>query len=170
MTRPPDPMGPRPWVAPTPPEDGDPKTPHAAEESQRDREDAKAYNERGKSFMDEGMFDRAVEAFTEVIRLRPRSDVAYFNRGTAYLAQGRHEAALVDFNRAIQINPKDAAYYDNRGTAYARSGDYDSAIADYTEAIWLEPNNAQTYRKRGDGPSATTSRSVLCHHLPISSL
>jgi tetratricopeptide (TPR) repeat protein len=94
-------------------------------------------------------YDRAVEYFTEQIRLRPSS--AFFNsRGIVWEEKGEHEIAIGDFNEAIRLDPTDEAAYNNRGIAWLARKEYDKAISDFDEAIRLVPRYTSAYINRGN--------------------
>ena len=65
---------------------------------------------------------RAIEDYTEAIRLDPELAVAYSNRGLAYDELGQMERAVADFDEAIRLDPQLALAYHNRGNAYYKTG------------------------------------------------
>ena len=93
--------------------------------------------------------DKAIEAYSYVIELKPNNATTYINRGIAYHIKGELDRALEDLNKAIELNPKFALAYNNRGTAYSDKGAYNLAIADYSKAIELKPDYATAYYGRG---------------------
>ena len=107
------------------------------------------YFRQGKEASHKGDYPRAVEAYTEAIKLWPESDAAYNNRGNALNNLRRYEEALQDFNRAIELNPKNDAAYNNRGYALNDLGHYEEALQDFNRAIELNPKNDAAYNNRG---------------------
>jgi tetratricopeptide (TPR) repeat protein len=109
------------------------------------RPDDLAFYYRVRAFNHErlGQFDRAVQDYSEMIRLDPSAAGPVFERGTAYLAEGQTDHALQDFNETIRLQPSntvvvrgaEAGVFERRGAIYETKGLYDDAIADYTEAI-----------------------------------
>jgi len=121
--------------------------------------------DRGITAAVAGDFKRAIDEFTEAIRLEPDLGSAYQMRGKALLASisevtsisegfegfgsrvsaftpDEREAAdqaIRDLSAAIALNPTANAHV-YRGIGYAGLGEYDRAIADYNEAIRLEPD------------------------------
>jgi tetratricopeptide (TPR) repeat protein len=114
-----------------------------------DPKDATAYYGRGTTSYAKGEYDRAVEDYSEAIRIDPKYALAYIGRGTAWRAKGEYDRAIADHSEAVRLDPKDARAYNNRGTAWYAKGEYDRAIADYNEAIRLDPAYATAYYGRG---------------------
>ena len=92
-----------------------------------------AYN-RGNAYHDKGEFDKAIENYTEAIRLTPESVETYYNRGIAYGKKGEMDKAIEDFTEAIRLNPELAEAYHSRGRAYRYKGDQTKAEADFAKA------------------------------------
>jgi tetratricopeptide (TPR) repeat protein len=76
----------------------------------------------GTSCFDAADLDSAIVAFTEAIRLNPKSAAAYCRRGGAYGRKGDHDKAIDDFTVAIHLDPKYADAYCNRGLTHLREG------------------------------------------------
>ena len=74
---------------------------------------AQAYSNRGAAY--EAMqLDKAIEDFTEFIRLKPDDAVAYFQRGAAYTMNREPDKSIADFSEAIRLKPDDASAYTAR--------------------------------------------------------
>jgi tetratricopeptide (TPR) repeat protein len=95
-------------------------------------------------------YDRAIEIYTEAIRLDPRRAAAYIDRGNSYYNKKDYDRAIQDFTEAIELKPSTVAF-NNRGNAYRARKDYERAFQDYNEAIRLDPNYAFTFNNRGNG-------------------
>jgi len=106
------------------------------------------YNNRGNAYSKLGNRERAIEDYSEAIRLQPDYTEAYYNRGTVYIESGQYQKAVRDYTEAIRIKPDYTQAYFNRGMAYSRIGRYQAAIGDYTEAIRLKPDYAEAYNNR----------------------
>jgi serine/threonine protein kinase/Tfp pilus assembly protein PilF len=102
-----------------------------------------------KAQLDKGEVDRAIESFTELIRLDPDSVVAYSSRASAFHKKGDYNRAIADYTSAIRLKPDDPVLCNNRGLAYREQGEYYKAISDYTEALRLKPGDALVYYNRG---------------------
>jgi tetratricopeptide (TPR) repeat protein len=85
------------------------------------RDMANAYYNRGIAYRSKGNLDRAIDDFTQAIRLDSRESEFVNDRGAAYHAKGDIDRAIADYDKAIQLNPKAAEPYNNRGSAYQRT-------------------------------------------------
>jgi tetratricopeptide (TPR) repeat protein len=112
--------------------------------------DADAHFDSGMAFLERQEYDKAINDFTEAIRLDRNYVPAYVSRGNAYGIQGAVDKAINDFTEAIRLDPNVAIIYFNRGNAYYDQGNLDKASNDYKEAIRLDPNFARAYVGRGD--------------------
>ncbi|MDH3443035.1 MAG: tetratricopeptide repeat protein, partial [Deltaproteobacteria bacterium] len=115
-----------------------------------DPKTASQLNNRGVAHSRKGDFDRAIEDYTQAIRLYPNYDKAFYNRGNAYNKKGDHERAIKDYSEAIRINPNYDKAFNNRGLIHSRKGAHDRAIEDYTAAIRINPNYALALNNRGN--------------------
>jgi len=100
------------------------------------------------TYEEKGDHDKAIAAFTEVIRLDPKCALAYGLRGTTYKEKGEHDKAIADCTEAIRLDPENAVAHRWRGVSYEGKGEYDKAIADYNEVIRLNPNDITAYADR----------------------
>jgi Flp pilus assembly protein TadD len=103
---------------------------------------------RGCTYAYNGDYDRAIEEFTNTLRLTPDYDSAYGSRGYVYLIKDDYDRAITDYNEAIHLNPKSDVAYNNRGWAYALKSNYDQAIEDASESLRLN-SSAEAYHTRG---------------------
>jgi Flp pilus assembly protein TadD len=70
-----------------------------------DKEDARAYYNRGLARSNKGDFERAIADFDQAIKLAPRDAEAYAGRANAYEELGNDVAAKADYKRALQLDP-----------------------------------------------------------------
>src|SRR5262249_25095194 len=61
---------------------------------------------RALAYRLQGDHAAAVDAFTEVIRVRPQHAVAFYNRGMACCGLQDYDRALEDFGAALRLDPK----------------------------------------------------------------
>lgn len=80
-------------------------------------------------------YDRAVPAFTAVIRRIPDFSLAYLGRARSYHGDERLEKALEDYNKAIELDPELARAYADRAVLHLDMDNRDAAIADFQSAL-----------------------------------
>ncbi|MDJ0625740.1 MAG: tetratricopeptide repeat protein [Candidatus Caenarcaniphilales bacterium] len=94
-------------------------------------------------------FKRAIQSFTQCIKLKPNHHTSYMNRGLAKLQLGNFDSALEDFNKAISLNPKFSQAYKNRALLkFKHFKDLDGAIDDFDALLRLKPNYSIGYFDR----------------------
>jgi tetratricopeptide (TPR) repeat protein len=101
-------------------------------------DDARAYNSRGKVYLD-GLhdYDQALADFDRAVELDPTNAQIYNRRGYTLYQQRKLELAITNFDFAIQYKPDYALAFLNRGDMYLLLGAYDKARADFVRAIDL---------------------------------
>ncbi len=117
-----------------------------------------AHVNRGNAWRSKRDYNRALEDYSEAIRLNRRDAIAYNNRGLVHEDTRQYDRAFADYDQAVRINPKYAFARSNRGDIYRIRGDYDRAIADYDHAIKLKGQRLQfaltgrgnAYHAKGD--------------------
>ena len=70
--------------------------------------------QQGNFLMLLGQIDKAEEAYSHAIELKPRYADAYNNRGASYFSEGEVDRAISDLNKSIELNPEFAGAYYNR--------------------------------------------------------
>ncbi|MDH5511019.1 MAG: tetratricopeptide repeat protein [Nitrospinota bacterium] len=98
---------------------------------------------RGEEYHRFGLFDEAVEIFSEVIHMDPQASHAHNAMGKVLSDLGRWKEALESFNAAIVINPAYADALFNRGGENLDLGRYMEAMADFSEAARHDPSMAK---------------------------
>ncbi|MEE8351800.1 MAG: tetratricopeptide repeat protein, partial [Rhodospirillales bacterium] len=104
---------------------------------------------RAQAFEREGLFNKAIEEYTQAILVDPKNAGAYFGRGWAHESQQRHDDAIRNFSQAIRLNAVFADAYFGRGWAYEQQQKIDLAIGEYGHAIKAAPDYADAYFSRG---------------------
>ena len=98
--------------------------------------------DEAEKFYNSGEYQKAIDNYTEAIRLDPKHVKAYNMRGVSYNVLGQHERAIQDYTEAIRFDPQYATPYYNRGLSYEELGQQDKADADFKRA-WELDNNLQ---------------------------
>jgi tetratricopeptide (TPR) repeat protein len=123
---------------------------------------ANAYLHRGAAHAAGGDHDRAVQDYTESLRLA-ESPCTYLARAEAHLLSRAYEQAVADLTEALRLDPKLAPAFAQRGAAYLLKGEPDKAITDLTQALRLDgelpgvhANRGNAYLLKGDYEHAVT--------------
>jgi tetratricopeptide (TPR) repeat protein len=74
---------------------------------------ARAYNNRGLEYFNQGKTLQAISDFNTAIEINPDYAAAYNNRGVLYAIKGDRPQAMSDFKKAIEINPGYTDAYNN---------------------------------------------------------
>jgi tetratricopeptide (TPR) repeat protein len=110
----------------------------------RRRHPAAAASYLGDMWLRRRSFDRALEAFTQLLRLRPENAQSYLVRGLAQDARGDLEQAAADYSSAIRLKPDSGASY-SRARVRRRQGYTEDALADLAEHLRFHANDVMTY-------------------------
>ncbi|MCL1814795.1 MAG: tetratricopeptide repeat protein [Treponema sp.] len=95
----------------------------------------------GNGYLGKEDFKKAVEIYSEVIKLSPNFSQAYFNRGSAYFLLNNIDAAIKDYEKASDLYPDFIMAYYALGTLYTIKGDTKKAEEMFTIFKSLNPNN-----------------------------
>ncbi|KAJ6818093.1 outer envelope protein 64, chloroplastic [Iris pallida] len=104
-------------------------------------ESAEIAKEKGNAAYKEKQWQKAINLYTEAIKLSGNNATYYCNRAAAYLEQRSFVQAEADCNAAIKLDKKNVKAYLRRGTAREVLGYYQEAIEDFRHALVLEPTN-----------------------------
>jgi tetratricopeptide (TPR) repeat protein len=104
---------------------------------------------RGAAYADLGQYQRAIEDYNEVIRLKPDYAEAYYNRGCVYAELRQYQRTIENCNQSIRLKPDYVEAYFNRGSAYAELGQYRNAINDFDKIISMQKDYFPVYVNRG---------------------
>ncbi len=111
-------------------------------------ESIEAYYGLGMFYQEHEEYNRAIEAYTTILKIDPAYKAAHFNLGYIHLVYLRvFDVAAKHFSDAIKADPNYAEAYYNRGYCYELLGDVMNAKKDYQQATMVRPN----YQKAIDG-------------------
>nr|XP_022907656.1 hsc70-interacting protein-like [Onthophagus taurus] len=85
-----------------------------------------------------GNYDKAVELYTEAIKLNPQSALLFAKRGQAYLNMSKPNACIKDCTKALELNCDSAAAYKFRGRAYRLLGEWEKSAKDLRQAAKID--------------------------------
>ncbi|XP_015578882.1 outer envelope protein 64, mitochondrial isoform X2 [Ricinus communis] len=97
--------------------------------------------EKGNAAFKGGKWNKAVDYYTEAIKLNGSNATFYCNRAAAYLELGCFQQAEEDCSMAISLDKKNVKAYLRRGTAKESLLYYKEAAQDFKHALVLEPHN-----------------------------
>jgi len=105
---------------------------------------------RGRSFVKEKEYDRAIDDFKAVLRIDPENEKALIQKRKCYVAKGEFDTAIEDISILIEANPDNAEYWCQRAGVWCELWQYDLMTADYKEAIKRDPSCIAAYRILGE--------------------
>lgn len=98
---------------------------------------AEQWLEQGNKFAKEGLYESAVDAYNQSLRLQISNPKALTYRGVALQHLGYYDDAMRDFDQAIKIDPNESAAWQGRAATYVELGQYRLAVKDADRAITL---------------------------------
>ena len=111
------------------------------------------YITMGNKYLNQGEFNKAIEAYTKVIIINPKDDIAYrlMQRinGEQKKYPKMHPKVIEFYEKMIEINPKDAKTYYYKGKAYQSKINSTKAIESYEKAISINPESYGAYYELG---------------------
>ena len=110
-----------------------------------------AWGNRANYYRDSGQTQKALNDYSEVIKLAPEKAGAYNSRAKLYFNSVNNRDlpyALRDYKKALSIEPTNAEYLTNLGATFARMDDRSNALRYFTDAIKANPNHAVAYMNR----------------------
>ncbi|KAM3598824.1 uncharacterized protein V6R79_023089 [Siganus canaliculatus] len=102
----------------------------------------------------EGDLQKALDLFTEAIKLNPCLAVLYAKRASVFIQMQKPNAAIRDCDRAIKINPDSAQPYKWRGKAHRLLGHWEEAAKDLATACKLDYDEAASAMLKEVQPKA----------------
>ncbi|KAH9603153.1 hypothetical protein KSS87_018599 [Heliosperma pusillum] len=102
---------------------------------------AELLKEKGNSAYKGRQWNKAVNYYTEAIKLNDLNATYYSNRAAAYLELASFQKAEEDCSKAISLDKKNVKAYLRRGTSRESLLRYKDAAEDFKHALVLEPQN-----------------------------
>jgi serine/threonine-protein kinase len=99
----------------------------------------------GALYLGEQQFDKAIQEYSEAVRLSPGAPEAQLALGVAYRMKGDLGRAQQAFESALGKNPTTAEGQRLLADLYAEQKLYSEAVQHYKEALQIEPNNAESH-------------------------
>lgn len=89
-----------------------------------------------------GQWDKAREAFAELIEIEPDNALAHANMGALLHRSGDAEGALASMDRAVRINPRLARVWMSMGLIHLERDELNMALSTLARALHEDPLNA----------------------------
>ena len=110
---------------------------------------ASIFGQAEEAWMMASLPDRAYDAATQALALKPDDADLLIERATAANAMGRFLDAIDDLDRALELDPRRADALVLRGTAWRNEDKLDMAQADIDHAIDIDPDDPEALLQRG---------------------
>lgn len=107
------------------------------------------YLVRGKTRMEAGDMEGALDDFSLLTETYPEDEQNHYYRLIVLEEQGDLKGALNEVNKLVDKDPDFYGYYFFRGNLYFDMGNFPMAIQDYTTSLAFNENNADAYFSRG---------------------
>ncbi len=115
----------------------------------KNADDPQFYFSRGTGFDQSKMYQEAIDAYEQSLKIKPDFADAYINLGIDYYELGKYEKAINAFKQAIRIKPDLLSAYNKLGAAYIICGEYSKAIDTFKKVIEVDPNNISAHFNLG---------------------
>ncbi|XP_035732459.1 serine/threonine-protein phosphatase 5-like isoform X10 [Vespa mandarinia] len=115
--------------------------------SPEDAAKAEKFKEEANEFFKIQAYDKAIELYTNAIKLNPNIAVYYGNRSFAYLKTECFGYALVDASKAIKLDKNYVKGYYRRAATYMSLGKFKLALKDYKTVTRAIPNDKDAMAK-----------------------
>jgi tetratricopeptide (TPR) repeat protein len=116
---------------------------------ERSPDDPIFYFSRGAGFDQSRMYQEAIHAYEQSVKIKPDFVDAYISLGIDYYELGKYEKAIKAFKQAIQIKPDLLSVYNKLGAAYIICGDYARAVDTFKKVVEIDPDNVPAHFNLG---------------------
>ncbi|MGA1868194.1 MAG: tetratricopeptide repeat protein [bacterium] len=109
-----------------------------------------AHHNLGVALADQGNLEKAIEHYSEALRIHPDFALAHSNLGSALRMQGQISEAIKHYNKALEIEPDHVFSHYNLGIALKEQGRIAEATEHYFEALRLRPDFVLAHNNLGN--------------------
>ncbi|QTD41619.1 lipopolysaccharide assembly protein LapB [Sporosarcina sp. Te-1] len=103
------------------------------------------YNELGIRSLQQGEYEKAIEAFVKAAEQEPDNPIGYINLGNVFTAVGDVERAERFFQKALTLDEEAVAAYYGLANLYYNNGRFDEAAKLYEKAVRNGMEQADAY-------------------------
>jgi len=107
------------------------------------------WNNYGVALLDARQYDAAVDAFAQVVSLRPDYADGYINRAIAEIQWQRFDDAGTDLAKAVAIAPDNARALYYRAMVERTAGNLEAAVADLQAVVAAYPRSRDAHHELG---------------------
>jgi tetratricopeptide (TPR) repeat protein len=93
-------------------------------------------------------WDKAIDAYTQAIKLAPKRWGPWSSRGFAHLHLQQWDKCIQDYTKAIELAPDVHTNWHHRGLVYMRLGQWDNVVADYSSLLEKYPADYNAWYSR----------------------
>jgi tetratricopeptide (TPR) repeat protein len=114
-----------------------------------DNPDWMRWNNLGIALLDQFQYAESIQAFSEVVKLRPRYADGYTNVGLTEIVWEKYASARKAIRKALSLDPGNARalFYD--GLLERRAGNTEQEIADFSKVVEMFPQSRDARRELG---------------------
>ncbi|WP_367392391.1 tetratricopeptide repeat protein [Lewinella sp. LCG006] len=109
-----------------------------------------AYNGRGKYYLDNGEYDKALADLDQAIINAPRLSLSHYNRAQLMIQTEDFAEALISINQFIELKPGNSAALQKRSYIYSKLQQTDLALKDIDEVIKVNSEDPSLYVTKAD--------------------
>jgi tetratricopeptide (TPR) repeat protein len=88
---------------------------------------------------------KAIELFTDNLKLHPNDPACWLDRGNSYFNSGSWDYAINDYGMSLDIKPDNPDVWLNKGISLLKTGKVQDACHDFRRALSLGNRKAATY-------------------------
>ena len=113
--------------------------------TEKNPESAIAWYGLGVAYEQLNLFNEAIEAFRQVLRINPEEVMAWHGLAWNYVRLERYDDAIEAYRQALRVNPEYADAWYNLGVTYGDLERYNDAIEAYRQALRVNPEEAEAW-------------------------
>ncbi|KAL7721360.1 HSP70-interacting protein [Entamoeba marina] len=111
---------------------------------------AEDLKKQGNDLLAKGDFEKAIEKYSDAIKIEPLNSIYFANRSLAYIKLSKFKDAELDINLSIQCNSKYVKAYLRRAIIHKHFNHNNLALNDYNTVLSLEPLNKEAMKGISD--------------------
>ncbi len=104
---------------------------------------AQDYLERGRSLLEDGRLNEAIDQLSRAVSLDPKLTRAHSLLAVAFDRKGLHDRAEDSYKRAVEVNENDPQSLNNLGYSLYLNGNYRAAVDRLKRAARLAPSDSR---------------------------